>query len=668
MRKYNLIFNLGVPIIVLLLLIATIVGNFGYEYLSDIFLLSALVYLALFFLKMINLKKLSLHILGQLILIFGALFGVTLLLIIFNHDNLKIYTSIPCLVIFEFIFVISLYLFMQKYNVNDFMHKIINLSYLKYYLIGFVFILLTLSQLNSLAKADADYYLKATENAVLWNFSLDSTFSYLRLGNHASYGCSIFMLLGHIIMPSDGIGIRIINILTILITAALLPSIMRYFNSKLKEYELFLLTVLFLFSPLVFGLITEINVDLYAMCFFIWVIHAHIHKHNLLLFVNCILMVFTKETNILILFLYGLAFLVVNIKYDRFSQVKRDKSIIIILTAGIIWLILTVGMGQLWSSVSGTSLQYSENGKQINVFGINFPLILSKLKELFAINYMWIITLVIFLIGTYVVINTVTNKNHRNGQLFQKPIIFAVICSYAGFLFTNLFFITYAYYRYIQLQIFYLVLLLAYLLKYVNKNSIKIPMLIVFIVTTFSANYYTSDFITLKLFKTINVGKGKIITTRTIAPLDNSTISMEQKILENYYFPQSIIYNRQYLYQEQCIEKGMRKINYSKDDLIVISPITTNRTMFEITGQTSSEGTQLFWNENKGFITKKETNIPITWFEYNENTDLDFSNYDSVYLFSFPYGVGGDYINEFSDYEKNTVSSNIWVLDIIKLK
>ena len=143
---------------------------------------------------------------------------------------------------------------------------------------------------------------------------------------------------------------------------------------------------------------------------------------------------------------------------------------------------------------------------------------------------------------------------------------------------------------------------------------------------------------------------------------------MEQKILENYYFPQSIIYNRQYLYQEQCIEKGMRKINYSKDDLIVISPITTNRTMFEITGQTSSEGTQLFWNENKGFITKKETNIPITWFEYNENMDLDFSNYDSVYLFSFPYRVGGDYINEFSDYEKNTVSSNIWVLDIIKLK
>ena len=48
--------------------------------------------------------------------------------------------------------------------------------------------------------------------------------------------------------------------------------------------------------------------------------------------------------------------------------------------------------------------------------------------------------------------------------------------------------------------------------------------------------------------------------------------------------------------------------------------------------------------------------------------DLDSSNYDSVYLFSFPYGVGGDYINEFSDYEKNTVSSNIWVLDIIKLK
>lgn len=145
-------------------------------------------------------------------------------------------------------------------------------------------------------------------------------------------------------------------------------------------------------------------------------------------------------------------------------------------------------------------------------------------------------------------------------------------------------------------------------------------------------------------------------------------ISTDEEVLRNYYFPQSIIYNRQYLYLERCIEKGMKKINYSENSLILFYPITKNRTLFEITGQTMNDDTVFYWNSVNNSITSDVTSIPILWEEFREDTVYDFDSYDAVYSFVFNCGEGREYFEDMKQSDTITVFSNVWSLNINKIK
>lgn len=666
-RKKNKVLTAYMYIPIILMLISISIGIHNLEYLSDAFFLLSLFFIGVFHLLFICSKYSTAFLLKQINIVAFTAFCFVFILIIFNHDNIKIYTSISCLIVTGFVACTSFFKYIDYTLSFEFLSKINYISKVKYLLAGCLFIGFTVFELSSFPKADADYYFKATQNAIYWNFSLDNSLSYLKFGNHASYGCSIFMLIGHLIFPRDGIGIRLVNIVVVLFTASLFPCIIRHFNSKLEELEIFLLTSLFLFSPLIFGLITEINIDVFAMCFFIWVVYSHIKKENFLLFVSCILLVFTKETTIVILFVYCFFYLMSGALRNGFINSIFQKNCLVFLSAGGIWLYCTIGIGELWSSVSDSSLQYSKSGDMLNVFGLNGDLIIAKLKELYVMNFTWLFCLIIGISLFMFYKKSNFKSGSRGAELVNSRIELALIGSYISFIFVNLFFITYAYYRYIQMHIFYLIILMAIFLSYVDRKK-RLFLIVMCLALSVLSNFFTFDPITLAAFKTVNVGRGNIITTRTIAPVDGSMISTDEEVLRNYYFPQSIIYNRQYLYLERCIEKGMKKINYSENSLILFYPITKNRTLFEITGQTMNDDTVFYWNSVNNSITSDVTSIPILWEEFREDTVYDFDSYDAVYSFVFNCGEGREYFEDMKQSDTITVFSNVWSLNINKIK
>lgn len=439
----------------------------------------------------------------------------------------------------------------------------------QFYLLLIVSIVIALSieQLGIVIKGDSvEYYSKIIR--ICQNFSFNpNDISLLKSSGHCCYSFSLFSTIGENIFPYFGLGVRVENIIIWILCILFVRKILKTVIPDISQPVLIGCVACFAFTPLILGNIQEISVELYVLFFFILFVYFSITKQHILEVFFAICFVFAKEPDILILAGYYLG-IFINQVIETLSDKKKEKVFFskdFILSSLSVYLSITIfciyfAVDVRWGN--NASFDYS-NTVAANTFGFNLVYIISKLKQLFILNFAWIPALAI-VIGF--IVHCINRKKRHN---IRNYFFFPLLCSYICFLVIQLFYLTFVLPRYIMLQFFYLIIALSFTLHNLRipQKAVRCIMPISAVVLLFQ-NFYNIDFISGIMFDTLDTGAGKMIFDNPLYVGDFGQFITYKEGEIPYIQPYGMT-NKQFSYFDKMLELALAEINYSDNDLII---------------------------------------------------------------------------------------------------
>lgn len=524
-------------------------------------------------------------------------------------------------------------------------------------IINIIFILLCVETLNNWIKLDSVSYYKYFVKMKSWDFTTNNI-ELFKLAGHNAYSYALLGMIGELLIPDNGVGVRIINFILIGISIYLFSKILEKLIPTISKKENVLCTILLAISPLILGTVTEINLEVGVFFFFICVVHSYYYENKILMLFFSICLVFTKE-NSSALYL-GFLFGIIILEKLRLKKVYIKKISIFLLP--ILILAIVLKSGTLWM-LQPTG---QNNTGGFNRIGVHSIVIINRLKQMFFLNYTWVYILIILLIFVNKILYVKLN-NFKKFYVFI-PLFFA----YLSFMTYQLFYITYVLTRYIMLNSFFILIGLAFFINKFKIEKLKIIIYISLIILTFIENFFTIDKVTLALFPNINIGTTNIITTQAIRRnIEDNSIITDNRIREQY-LTTSAIYNRQYSYLDDLIEKALSNINYKDTDLVIIPAIYGERTQDALIGSNNNE---LYFDIQSGnmlqvFEGQKKSYNEFEKFNYiildNLNELPNLNDYDKIYYFKFDYNNYNDnnFIAALNLKFKETITYKGWSLKL----
>ncbi len=540
-------------------------------------------------------------------------------------------------------------------------------------LVSVIFFALYLDCFNYLFKSDSEiYYNTIAQNTGHWDFTLRDL-SVFQIGYHSSFGYSLFVFPGYYLIRINGIGVRIVNYLMIVATLFCLNGIITALYSRMGRTVKTMLLLLFVCNPLVTGLAQEISMDMVMTCFFVWFVWAFVRRHSVFVPFFAILLCFTKENGIVLLFGFMAGIFLFRLIEDWIKNGFPLRRIFRLLKLHE-WMVvyaamLFAGCFVLYNNWhSGSAGQAVEDGVKllvVNTIGINKPYILIKLKQMFVLNFQW---LVIIPAGLLVIELICRAKKFR-----IREEALALLGAFGCFAVFQLFYITYPHYRYLVENAFFLTILTActvYDLKWKKLQAVVPAVLsVVFLVQCF----INIDPVTKKLSRLVSTGNGEIFSEAYFAsdPRAAGCALYEEEggDLSSEVFRDYVQNNRQYLGFERCFEKFLKEIDYTSDTGILVSPlfddgywgrdIWTSVNMFG-----TFEREKLHWSKARGQLTYDVNDAPISWINTDpEGMKAGMQRCRQVWYVELPYRPDWDYdgfINQFRIAETKEVTEGQW--------
>ncbi len=537
-----------------------------------------------------------------------------------------------------------------------------------------IFCLLSFEVINDWFRVDSYAYYEYIKNAKAWDFTFE-TFRLLQYCAHNCFGYSLFSLIGEYLLPGNGYGVRIIQIIMMCISIGAFSNIIK----KLKldnesEKENMLITSIFAFSPIIMGLLFEVALDLATACFFTWFLYSYLNEKKVYETATVFLLIFSKETGIILLFGFGLGWLIKNILMTKsvgvFVKNSGIRRYFCLFVLPAIFYVVVFLLSDKWLQTDNSS-NIQLDGSQINKFGINIDNIIAKCKEFGILNYNWLIFFCIIL-GGVIFFKPILNNWKSNESVCKKPILFPIIGSTVAFFLFNIFYITYCNPRYITAFYIPFILFFACVIVNLKKESYRIAIYLSIAVLLLVQNFFTLDILTRCSFKNISIGKGTIITTRVFGKLENGDLTTDEKIWSERELTHAASYNRQYTYLGDLFEKFLKTIQYSDTTLIAVAPTygeyMTNLSVF---GQWNLDSIYYYNPLTQHVVldnTQQILNIQIV----DTNTIIDFDAYERVYLVYFPYRekyyTADTLLKNYEIIDSFDVEHRLWLLHAYQLK
>lgn len=543
------------------------------------------------------------------------------------------------------------------------------------YLLCLLVIILSIETIDDWVKIDCyDYYSKIRE-IKNWDFTF-STFELFKLCGHHSYGYAIWAYIGECMWPINSYGVKVVQIIMFLLSVMAISGIINSVCGEIPKLQHTFYVTLFIFIPAFLGGIYEITTDFGMMCFYIWAIHFYIKKDDLLFLATMLLLIFTKEPAIILIFGFALGWCFKLLKDYQTNKSKSEllqrRNILIffgLLSIGSIFLMIFL-TGRVWYA-EYSPLSIKTTGENFMYqFAFNKSNIITKFKQLFLINFAWIESLLIIILSVLYI-------KRRKKELEKKEyIFFPLLGSYIMFVFFQLGYVTYCNIRYIFPHYILFTIILCFMLETVIENrAIKLIIAGVLSSLLLIQIFVTLDNVTLKLFKNINIGKDNIITMRTfiINGYDDSgrgILSDEEKYWSLNEMTQTASYNRQYSYFGEAFENFLKKIKYNEKDLLIIAPIYNKNTLLELFGKRDTDA-KYYYNADTGNVVLDSEAMPLNFCLGLEDNSINWEDYDRVFYLNFPYRTETDVLTVLNRYEiknKFKVDYNSWVIDCYHLK
>lgn len=561
-----------------------------------------------------------------------------------------------------------------------------------FFIISIIFIIISLTALNSWLNLDGFIYYKYLRDLKGWELG---RFDKLILAGHNSQAYTILLLIGELLTPNNVMGVRIIHYFIALASIYSMYELVTEIVKESDEWERILYTSVFAFSPMFIGLISEVNTDFPLLCFFTCMVCCGIKKKYILQAAFGLMLCFSKETGVLLYGCYALGIILYRCIKERKSSIRTffknvfSLDIWLYASGGILWLanyIISNSSGWLTNTKVTSDGQTVENaGYHINSFGFFPEYIIVKFRQLIFVNSYWILY---FLILVMLSITLFYGKKFFEKNIrIQGEILPGIILSFAAFLSYNFFYITYTGYRYLLPFAFFVSFgaIISVADLFVKKTARKI-VLTVLVLIALASDFYTPDPFSKYFFQCQGTGTGDIIIPETTNVDSNYNIQLNTK----YSYGITTIntagmYNLQYAYLGICFDKTLKDIDYDENTLIIIPQQYRDAygTMASIFGISVAGIDELYWdtelnqtNINCGDLIEKMSDDKryklINLKALVNMSDLDdYDKYNRIYYIELPFMKDFDHNGFLGDHkitDSHKTQYLCWKWKVDKLK
>lgn len=254
----------------------------------------------------------------------------------------------------------------------------------------------------------AIYYSNIYEAVKQFDFSLAEIVENFRLAGHLSYMYTFFASMGEFLFPGKEIGVHLVNMALTSAAMICIYRMFRFYWCRMPKWLAMWSTVIVSLLPIYWGTFTQINIDYPLLLFFVFLLYAEYKQQKVLMAFWTVAIILTKESGCFILAGYYVAYLLALWKHkekEKFSKkIKRvlnDGLIRAMIVGGIAGIILIIYRGgiSLWGTNKSFFATKAVIGSySMSVAGFYFypPYILHKCLQIFALNFMWIFSGIIF--------------------------------------------------------------------------------------------------------------------------------------------------------------------------------------------------------------------------------------------------------------------------------
>lgn len=519
-------------------------------------------------------------------------------------------------------------------------------------------VLVSLEQITKNLRWDSIHYYAYIQRIKRFTFS-PNDITMLKASGHASYAYVLIYSIGESILPGFGYGVRIENMILFSIAIILLHEILMILFPNATKAKRYFIVVLFAITPVILGTMHNIDVEILTLTLLMAIFYCYFKEYFILGSVFGTFLLFTKETCAFLLagFVIGEAIRIIvkNMKAHTLANIFSYTSWkeMISLYLPFIFFLEYFCLDVTWGSAKA-----AENVDKFNQWGFDSTVVINKLKQLYFMNFEWIATLLIILgILRFLYSRAFAKKNKNSYD--NRMLFLSVGCAYGMFLFTQLFYITYPFPRYIMLQYFFSSIFLLWAIEQWNiqKRGIRIAAA-AWSILVFLNNFMSIDIVSDNMFGTLSIGNTHIMKNSPIAYLDNTTV-LTGKAAEFLTFSPYADFNRQWSYFDELINQFLKKIEYNSDTLIIYPddfPPRSENIYFGMWKNT-------YYDTQKKCLTQlvsPELYNPETMLYYNAeiiSDDLKWNNFKEVYYIKF----------EFSTEESDAFVKKHIVIDDFKI-
>ncbi len=360
---------------------------------------------------------------------------------------------------------------------------------------------------------DGYYYFAILKSAITNVTNLSDFIGMFNLNSHPSMGYTAYVTLGQLISFNNQYILHCQNILLNLIAGYCFFHILIYFIGKNNQLEATLITAIFLFHPLNNATLLNFNLDYPILIFFTTLIYSYLYKKDLLVILSGVMLVFSKETGI-ILYLSFLAALYVplisNMIFETSLKPIRNKlyySLPMLFLSAYFLVRYSLNQSILFSAGYGSSIDIIKE-----LFTLDLKITWARLLQIFVLNFNWIASVTLALYS----ISLLNSRKPLRFESEEKLTHFLMILFlFATYLYTSVFlFKLLVHPRYIIVSIFFMLLIFAKTLtESFSNKKIRVAIAGAYLIFTISQNYSSLDPASNILFGTYNLGSHKIVKT-----------------------------------------------------------------------------------------------------------------------------------------------------------
>lgn len=536
-----------------------------------------------------------------------------------------------------------------------------------------VFVLFNLNTFTAWFRSDSQIYYQGICQSVNNLKSGEFSLANLGIAGHTCYGYSLFVFIGQLLIPYQGVGVRLANLCMALITIWLFWKLLSKIFPILEEWTRVFITAAFAFSPFMLGIFSEIHTDFPVLCFFVWLVYFYVTGQEVMCLLTGFLLCFSKEIGVLYYCaFFGSCFLYRLVKNENTNWLKKlgDEFSIcewLLLVPADLFLICAT-TSRSWA---GSAINPKLTDGTVNTFHLSWDYIWVKIREIFLINFAWllIIPLVLFLVAVF---RKKAQKLALNTEWF-----FGIGGTGIVFLLFNFTYYTFTHYRYLQIYLPVFLILVVLLMEKATANVwLKRGISLLFVAAFLTESFVTVDPVTYLAFRNVDLGNGEIITTNEFItdPTDGQRFASagDGADVEKGELLDSVVYNREYLGLERAFERAMKDIAYDETKGIILPAIyDQDMTYTALAYFGARDPWKLYWDSESGNITLDDKKDQIYWVDISKEIPDYLSGFEEVWYVKLPYrgeGYEEKNLEQFEILEKRTYTSGKWKITLEKVQ